>query len=226
VKANFAEQAGGLTFANDEDRRYFVAFGKRWQETDSPEGFTADAFTLSKDIPLLHDEYYDATPVDEDFVDEYEDYCCLCGVHAVWEHDIAFNYLSNDDFNIYPAGPQHGDHAYIATGKRRCDDDKCGWVTNDKCVHRGKDLKCDVCGRTGHDKHACWTDKSYLNERVIKPNRVLTKAPHNAKPLLRDSRGFSKGLKPSRGKGKGKGKGKGFTKGTGRGGATQDPSFR
>ena len=174
VRANYAEQAAGLTFANDEARRYFVAFGKPWQGSHSPDDQRERPFTEDGDV-FTNDG--GAKPVDEDFIDEYEEYCFLCGTHAVWEHDIAFNFLSNDDFHVYPAGPQHGEHAFVVIGKRRCDDDKCGCVTNEKCTHRGKDLKCDVCGRAGHDKHSCWQDKPYLDERVVKPNRVLKKAP-------------------------------------------------
>jgi hypothetical protein len=205
-----------LTFDSDEARRHYVAFGVL---PGAPEGENGDSVYLfggDDQQPIFTGDT--TTPVDEDFIDEYEDYYCLCGVHAIWEHDITFNFLSNDDVHVYPAGPQHGEHAYIATGKRRCDDEKCGCTTNEKCIHRGKDLKCDVCGKPGHDKHSCWRDKPYLDERVIKPNRVLTKAPKDAKTLHRDARGF-KGLKPSRSKGKGKGKG------TGRAGATPRPDF-
>lgn len=205
AKANVAKQNGKLIFDSDEARRHYVAFGTL---PGSPEGENGDDVYLydgrcGKEAGPPPYNHSTTTPVDEDFFDEYEDYFHLFGVHAIWEQDIAFNFLTNDDFHVYPAGPQHGEHAYIATGKRRCDDDECGCMTNEKCVHRGKDLKCDVCGKPGHDKHSCWRDKPHLDERVIKPNRVLQKAPKNAKTLPRDARGF-KGLKPSRSKAKGK----------------------
>ena len=140
--------------------------------------------------------------------DEGDEYCCLCGTHTVWEHEYVYNYITNTDFVVEPA-PTYlaGVGQYAVTSRRRCDDDKCGCTQSDKCIHRGRELTCEVCGRTGHDKHACWTNKPWLDVKYVAPKKVLKKAPKNAhlRQTPKASRGVQREkLKPLRARGSGK----------------------